>query len=134
MPRRESRLWPAPASPARPRAWRDGAARSFRGLPRADGGDQGRIFSGRIVAEEVERAAMIFASFGAASGDMPPRIFVDGEYLVGLAALKLKGVGAADFAQCDTAPLLAVVLSVLQCGFTIMSHVTASLFLSVVGT
>src|SRR3546814_20326364 len=93
MPRRESRLWPAPASPARPRAWRDGAARSFRGLPRADGGDQGRIFSGRLVAEEVERAAMIFASFGAASGDMPPRIFVAGESLVGIDALKLKGVG-----------------------------------------
>src|SRR3546814_4886467 len=54
--------------------------RAFRCLPRADGGDQGRIFSGRIVAEEVERAAMIFASFGAASGDMPPRIFVAGEY------------------------------------------------------
>src|SRR3546814_20086005 len=88
--------------PARPRAWRDGAARSFRCLPRADGGDQGRIFSGRIVAEEVERAAMIFASFGAASGDMPPRIFVAGEYLVGIDALKLKGVGAADYAQGET--------------------------------
>src|SRR3546814_5196716 len=59
----------------------------FRCLPRADGGDQGRIFSGRIVAEEVERAAMIFASFGAASGDMPPRIFVAGEYLVGIDAI-----------------------------------------------
>src|SRR3546814_4406754 len=33
----------------------------------------------------------IFASFGAASGDMPPRIFVAGEYLVGIDALKLKG-------------------------------------------
>src|SRR3546814_2564898 len=112
MPRRESRLWPAPASPARPRAWRDGAARSFRGLPRADGGDQGRIFSGRIVAEEVERAAMIFASFGAASGDMPPRIFVAGEYLVGIDALKLQGVGAADSAQGENAPVFAVGLSI----------------------
>src|SRR3546814_14921136 len=94
--------------PARPRAWRDGAARSFRCLPRADGGDQGRIFSGRIVAEEVERAAMIFASFGAASGDMPPRIFVAGEYLVGIDALKLKGVGAADFAPGENAQVFAV--------------------------
>src|SRR3546814_17278412 len=85
--------------PARPRAWRDGAARSFRCLPRADGGDQGRIFSGRIVAEEVERAAMIFVSFGDASGDMPPRICVAGDYFVVIDALKLKGVGVADFEQ-----------------------------------
>src|SRR3546814_15229849 len=77
---------------------------------------------GRIVAEEVERAAMIFASFGAASGDMPPRIFVAGEYLVGIDALKLKGVGAADFAQGENAPVFAVGLSVIKCGFVILGH------------
>src|SRR3546814_17901178 len=119
MPRRGSRGWPAAVSPVCPRAGREGAALSFRGLPRADVGDQGRIFSGRIVAEEVERAAMIFASFGAASGDMPPRIFVAGEYLVGIDALKLKGVGAADFAQGENAPVFAVGLSVIKCGFEI---------------
>src|SRR3546814_11597246 len=58
---------------------------------------------------------MIFASFGAASGDMPPRIFVAGEYLVGIDALKLKGVGAADFAQGENAPVFAVGLSVIKC-------------------
>src|SRR3546814_9360810 len=88
---------------------------------------------GRIVAEEVERAAMIFASFGAASGDMPPRIFVAGAYLVGIDALKLKGVGAADFAQGENAPVLPVGLSVIKCGFAIMCHVTDSFGMFVAG-
>ncbi|MFD1960537.1 hypothetical protein ACFSHP_19495 [Novosphingobium panipatense] len=40
-----------------------------------------------MIAQEIERRAMIGAAFGGAGGDVPPRLVIAGETLVGIHAL-----------------------------------------------